>query len=99
MVNLKSSSGTGKKIMNNWGLFTFLFLNTGTLNESKFVNFEFTSASQTGTFVIQQDKDGRIKDSSTLNCDDFDRSLGMNNDPSLRQVAEKLLNSHGISYI
>lgn len=98
MVILKSSSGTGKKILSNGSVFKVTLICKENINNDTFIKFGLSSNKQSGTFVIQQDKNGRILESSTLNCADFDRPLGMNNDPSLRQLAENLLTNEGISY-
>lgn len=99
MVELTGSSGTGKKILDNWNVFTFKLKSNEAQGESNIVTFQFSSSNQTGTFIILLDKKGQIKNLSTLNCNKFKRSLGMNNDSSLQQLAEKLLTTEGISYI
>ncbi|WP_406543313.1 hypothetical protein [Clostridium ljungdahlii] len=74
--------------MKNLDLFSYKF---NKIEEDDYI-FDVKFGNQTGSFVINYNENNIIDEGSTLNIYGLDRPLGIYNDPSLRQVAEMLMN-------
>ena len=98
MIKLIDSNGTGQKIIENFKNFDYSFESKEKLGESDFYDFKWTFGNQCGTIVIQLKSDGTIHPNSTMNCKDFDRPLGANNDPTLYDIFRILLDSEDIPH-
>ncbi|OAA91244.1 hypothetical protein [Clostridium ljungdahlii] len=89
---LTGGAGTGKKIIKNLDLFKHSF---NKVDEEGNYIFNVSFGKQSGNFVISYNEDGVIDERSTLNMKDLDKkTLEIYNDPSLREVAEMLMNDY-----
>lgn len=83
-LRLNGSAGTGKKIIKNWNLFSFVFGNRNGDSYTFDVNFD----GQIGMMTIVVENGNVIN--GTLDCN-FKKTLGIYNDPTLQQVAERMM--------
>jgi hypothetical protein len=87
MKRISNSSGAGKKILNNWTLFRYEF--DKEKSEDDFYVFKVVFGNQVGYINYRVREDGVITDVN-LDITGFAKSLGSNNDASLRDVATRL---------
>ena len=98
---LNGSSGTGTKISKNLGLFTYLPAGTQQLSDnSDLYKFDWNFDGQFGYASITV-KENKISNSSLINTDaksahQFDRPLGLYNDPSLESIFRDMMASINI---
>ncbi|GEL05453.1 hypothetical protein [Rummeliibacillus stabekisii] len=100
---LKSVCGTGEQILNNFAKFHYCFLNKEHINEVIFYTFKveyidkLLNSYQNGHLVIGLDLNNKIKNVN-LNIDNdeknFVRTLGSNNDNTLLDLSEKIIDSY-----
>lgn len=100
---LTGSAGTGKKIMQNLTLFNYIYNGSEALSGDKTLyKFNWTFGNQAGHISINVHQDGRIDESSLINCAknprEFMRPLGAYNDRSLYDVFRMMLDHQHISY-
>lgn len=94
---LNGSAKTGKKILDNWNLFSFAQIKQEVETTSVLYRFEWNFDGQKGYISIRM-KDNRISNSSLIDTNTttshpFSRPLGLYNDSSLEQVFIKMLAS------
>ncbi|GAA0735621.1 hypothetical protein [Clostridium oceanicum] len=95
---LSGSCGTGKKIIENFELFYCKLrktTRTAEPNGQTAYTFDVDFEKQSGHFCIWLNKDNKIDESSTLDMG-FEKSLPLYNDPTLEDLAKKMLKSNGI---
>ena len=99
---LNESANTGKKIMNNRGIFNYSYVGPDNSTNTTHYRFEWSFEHQQGTAVITLTEKGFIDQSSILNCDEytreFARPLRAYNDQSLYDVFAMMLNDAGIAH-
>lgn len=98
---LNGSSGTGTKISKNLGLFTYLSAGSEQLSDdSVLYKFDWNFDGQFGYASIAV-KENKISNSSLINTvakstHQFDRPLGLYNDPSLESIFRDMMASINI---
>lgn len=108
MMRLTGNAGTGKKILANWSIFKYQFMNESILNGIYYFNFSYSFGSTKGTFVVclkqNDNKEWFIDINTTLNSTSFPKSLGAYNDclddsDGLFKLGYILIQKHGSSLI
>ena len=97
---LNGSSKTGKKIIDNIKLFSYIKTEYENSDDSELYKFEWNFDGQEGYINIIV-KEGRISNSSLMNTNNntsrsFSRPLGLYNDSSLETIFTNMLESVGV---
>jgi hypothetical protein len=108
VIKLIGSAGAGKKILDNWNMFNYQFINESSLNEAYFLNFSYSFGSTNGIFVVclkqNVTKEWCIDINTTLHSNSFQKSLGVYNDcvdfsDGLFKVGYILIKKQGSNFI
>lgn len=99
VLKLKSTAGTGSKILSNWSSFKFELRERYDNEDSVSYIFDVSFNNQSGHMTVVV-KDGIISQDTLLLLSDFDKTLAAYNDTSnftdgLYEVGKKMLNKIG----